>query len=284
MRFRCQEISAWRRCRANLDAADVVLAIGTEFGETEMYPEPQPAASSSGKLIRIDIDPLQLTTAVRSALAIMSDAKLACGRHSRALWAKTKQATDASRGRFAPKRCGRPCRKDLWPACRTHRKLMEIVTTALPDAIVAGDQTEPVYATNQFYQAPQPRSYFNSSTGYGTLGLWPARRLWRQARRAGTSRPLPDRRWRLAILPCRNWPRPSKPKLRSPIIVWNNSGYGEIKSFHGRAPAFRRLASISSRRNLSALQRPWAVPHHGPRPSQHLNPSCAHRPLGMCQP
>ena len=42
--------------------------------------------------------------------------------------------------------------------------------TALPNAIVAGDQTEPVYAINQFHQSPQPRSYFNSSTGYGTLG------------------------------------------------------------------------------------------------------------------
>ena len=47
---------------------------------------------------------------------------------------------------------------------------MEIISRALPGAIVAGDQTEPVYAVNQIYQAPQARSFFNSSTGYGTLG------------------------------------------------------------------------------------------------------------------
>ena len=48
--------------------------------------------------------------------------------------------------------------KGLWPACRTHGKLMETVTKALPEVIVTGDQTEPVYAVNQTYQASQPLS------------------------------------------------------------------------------------------------------------------------------
>ena len=32
-----------------------------------------------------------------------------------------------------------------------------------------GDQTEPVYALNQCFEPMRPRSYFNSSTGYGAL-------------------------------------------------------------------------------------------------------------------
>ena len=59
-----------------LVAADAVLAIGTEFSETEMYPEPRPL-HITGELIRIDVDPLMLATGVRSAVPITADAKLA---------------------------------------------------------------------------------------------------------------------------------------------------------------------------------------------------------------
>ncbi len=41
--------------REAIRTADVVLAVGTEFGETEMYPEAKPLALD-GRLIRIDID------------------------------------------------------------------------------------------------------------------------------------------------------------------------------------------------------------------------------------
>ena len=53
------ENMAWPPLREALRAADVVLAVGTEFGETEMYPGPRPLRFD-GKLIRIDIDPEQL--------------------------------------------------------------------------------------------------------------------------------------------------------------------------------------------------------------------------------
>ncbi len=53
------ENMAWPPLREALRAADVVLAVGTEFGETEMYPGPEPLRFD-GRLIRIDIDPEQL--------------------------------------------------------------------------------------------------------------------------------------------------------------------------------------------------------------------------------
>ena len=36
--------------------------------------------------------------------------------------------------------------------------------------IIAGDSTQPVYGGNLAYEPAGPRSWFNSSTGYGTLG------------------------------------------------------------------------------------------------------------------
>lgn len=40
----------------------------------------------------------------------------------------------------------------------------------LPQALLVGDSTAPVYAGNHLVSQPAPRRFFNASTGYGTLG------------------------------------------------------------------------------------------------------------------
>jgi len=210
-----------------LAGADVVLAIGTEFGETEMYPEPRPV-TINGKLIRIDIDPLMLATGVRSAVPITADAKLAAAAILGALGTENRNAARLGAARASTIRGA--VQSLLWPACRTHGKLMEIAAKALPDMIVAGDQTEPVYAANQFYQAPQPRSYFNASTGYGTLGYGLPAAFG--AKLGAPLRPVMcligdgGLQFTLAELAAA-----VEAQIAVAIIVWNNRGYGEIKNF-----------------------------------------------------
>ena len=136
-----------------LRVSDAIFAIGTEFGETEMYPEPKPLLFG-GPLIRVDIDPQQLATGLPCTLPIAADAKLAAA----ALLAALGEGRGRRGGADRAKAVTSKVEAGLWPACRTHGRLMEIVGSALPQAIVAGDQTEPVYAVNQIYQAPQPRS------------------------------------------------------------------------------------------------------------------------------
>ena len=210
-----------------LGAADAVLAIGTEFGETEMYPEPRPI-NIIGDLIRIDIDPLMLATGVRSAVPITADAKLAAAAILGALG--NERQTTTRPGAVRAKAIREAVQKGLWPACRTHGKLMEIVTKALPDVIVAGDQTEPVYATNQTYQAPQPRSYFNASTGYGTLGYGLPAAFG--AKLGAPKRPvvclIGDGGLQFTL---QELASAVEAKIPAAIIVWNNGGYGEIKNF-----------------------------------------------------
>ena len=210
-----------------LGAADAVLAIGTEFGETEMYPEPRPI-NIIGDLIRIDIDPLMLATGVRSAVPITADARLAAAAILGALG--NERQTTTRPGAVRAKAIREAVQKGLWPACRTHGKLMEIVTKALPDVIVAGDQTEPVYATNQTYQAPQPRSYFNASTGYGTLGYGLPAAFG--AKLGAPKRPvvclIGDGGLQFTL---QELASAVEAKIPAAIIVWNNGGYGEIKNF-----------------------------------------------------
>lgn len=211
--------------RAELAAADVVLAIGTEFGETEMYPAPHPVRIE-GKLIRVDIDPLQLVTQFSAALPIVSDAKLAVAALNSALPAGAPPGGGAARAETIRLEVDRL----LWPACATHRRIMEIVDEVLPDAIVAGDQTEPVYCTNQLYQAARPRSYFNSSTGYGTLGYGLPAAFG--AKLGAPERPvvslIGDGGIQFSI---QEIAAAVEAGIGAAVILWNNAGYGEIKAF-----------------------------------------------------
>jgi acetolactate synthase I/II/III large subunit len=107
---------------------------------------------------------------------------------------------------------------------------MQIVDAALPDAIVAGDQTEPVYCANQFYQAARPRSYFNSSTGYGTLGYGMPAAFG--AKLGAPNRPvvalMGDGGIQFSI---QEIAAAVEAGIGVAVLVWNNSSYGEIKAF-----------------------------------------------------
>jgi acetolactate synthase-1/2/3 large subunit len=142
--------------------ADLLIGIGTEFAETDydflfdggfdLGPAP---------LIRIDIDPAQLLRNTPAAVAITADAGLALSallplceqRHL-----KGPQRTDTVN--LALRSLDHP----------GYQAFLDALQTALPDAIVIGDSTQPVYFAAGQYHPASPRSFANSATGFGTLG------------------------------------------------------------------------------------------------------------------
>ena len=220
------ENMAWPSLREALRAADAVLAVGSEFGETEMYPGPLPLRFD-GRLIRIDIDLEQLVRGFPADVPILSDS-----RH--ALQALAAALPDAARSGSDGARRARALRESLpplwWPAVRTHQRLLGLVQRVLPDAIMVGDSTEPVYAGNQFFEPAQPRSWFNSSTGYGTLGY--ALPAAVGAKLAAPGRPV-------VVLVGDGGLQYTLPEFASAmeagapviVLVWNNRSYGEIKTY-----------------------------------------------------
>lgn len=105
---------------------------------------------------------------------------------------------------------------------------MSALDEALPGAIIVGDSTQLIYNANLFYQPQAPRSYFNSSTGYGTLGYALPASLG--AKLAKPDRPV------VAIIgdgglmfTVAELATAVELKLPVAILVWNNRGYGEIK-------------------------------------------------------
>ena len=207
-----------------LEAADVVLAIGTELGETDtlLFDD---KLELSGQVIRVDIEPEQMTRNVLPSISICADAGLTMKAMHKALADMSPFEHQAEVAAL------REAADVLAPdAYRKHGQILDLVAATLPGVVVAGDSTQPVYGANLFYEADQPRRYFNSSTGYGTLGYGLPAAL-------GAKLGLPDTpvvsligdgglQFTIAELATA-----VELELAVPILVWNNNGYGEIKRY-----------------------------------------------------
>jgi acetolactate synthase-1/2/3 large subunit len=223
--------------RELLAAADVVLAVGTELGETDYDLFNDNGLRLPGRLIRIDIDAEQLNSNFPADLAILSDARLGL----RALLAglgATKPDAVASEGageratEGASLAARARARLEVeWPAAwRPQRHALEVVQQTLPDVIIVGDSTQPVYSGNHCYEASRPRSWFNSATGYGTLGYGLPAAI-------GAKLAAPDRP--VVALIGDGGLQFTLPELASAVeakasiivLLWNNHGYGEIKRY-----------------------------------------------------
>jgi acetolactate synthase-1/2/3 large subunit len=208
-----------------LAAADVVLAVGTELGETDtLLFGGRPKLG--GKLIRIDIDAEQLTRNRLPDLAILSDAAAALA----ALADRLGDFTPGEDGAMRAKALRARLNEQLDAKQRIHQRVFATLRAALPDVIVVGDSTQPIYSANLFYEPERPRSYFNSSTGYGTLGYaLPAALGAKLARR---ERPvvavIGDGGLQFTI---GELATAVELALPLPVLVWNNRGYSEIKRY-----------------------------------------------------
>ena len=205
--------------------ADLVFAVGTELGPTDFDMYATEEFRQPRNLIRIDIDAAQLQRNARATLALHADAASALqGILAQDLGPKRPQ-TQAARVAAA---CATALAA-LTPAMRRELNFLETIRTLLPQAILVGDSTQPVYAGNLGFSAATPGSWFNSATGFGTLGYaLPAS--------TGAGLAAPDRpvvclvgdggiQFTLGELAV---PRDVDAWLA--IVVWNNSGYGEIKT------------------------------------------------------
>ncbi|WP_286240470.1 5-guanidino-2-oxopentanoate decarboxylase [Neptuniibacter halophilus] len=217
--------------REMVKQADLVLAVGTELGETDYDVVFDGGFAINGELIRIDLDAEQLNRNFPADLAILSDAGLAL----EAL-AQTLQHTPVDNQTDGPARVA-AVQAELdqqWPAeWSAQQQVLKTVQESLPGVIIAGDSTQPVYSGNHLYQATAPRSWFNSSTGYGTLGYGLPAAIG--AKLAAPQQPV-------VALIGDGGIQFTLPELASaveagaPIIIllWNNSGYGEIKHYMER--------------------------------------------------
>lgn len=210
---------------AELAAADVVLAVGTEFGETEHYPGPV-EIRIPGSLIRIDLDPEQLMRGPVAAVPLVADAKLAAD----ALASHLDHTMPRLGGRERAAALRRALQAQLPDYALRHQPALAMIDRILPDAIIVGDSTEMVYGANQFFRPRDIRRFFNASTGYGTLGYGlPAGIGAKLGQPAAPVVVLAgDGGFLFTIAELAAAVEAEIPVI---VILWNNGGYGEIRKY-----------------------------------------------------
>ncbi|MDM0113769.1 5-guanidino-2-oxopentanoate decarboxylase [Variovorax sp. J22R133] len=225
--------------RALVREADVVLAVGTELGETDYDTVFDGGFALGGALIRVDIDTAQLSRNFEPTCTVLGDSGDVLARLVSSL-RDLPHAGAGSRLQGAPSwgaervRAVRTQLEEEWDSqFRAQRHYLRTVLDVLPGAIFAGDSTQPVYQGNLAIDMPGPRRWFNSSTGYGTLGYGLPAAVGAQLAAPGTP---------VVCLIGDGGLQFTLPELASaveagvPIVVllWNNFGYGEIKRYMQR--------------------------------------------------
>lgn len=211
--------------RAFVDAADLVLAVGTELGPTDFDMYDTGATIQPQNLIRIDIDPELARRAPGADVLLAGDA-------SAVLSELTGRILDRSRpvdpGRVAD--IMKQAHAALPDAYKSHVDVLETIRDTLPGAIMVGDSTQLIYAGNMYFAPGDMGGWFNSSVGYGTLGYGLPAAIG--AKLARPDHPviilIGDGGIQFTLGELGGLRDEATPLI---IIVWNNSGYGEIKNF-----------------------------------------------------
>jgi acetolactate synthase I/II/III large subunit len=152
------------RTRALIAGADVVLALGTELGPTDYDMYEDGGFAIPGRLVRVDIDPGQVQRGWTPDLALVGDAAAAAAALAERVTPRGG-GDGAARAAEARKGLG-----ELSPGMQGDIALLEILRDTLPGRLLVGDSTRAVYAGNIGFAASRAGGFFNSATGFGTLG------------------------------------------------------------------------------------------------------------------
>ncbi|EYR81937.1 5-guanidino-2-oxopentanoate decarboxylase [Shinella sp. 838] len=219
--------------------ADLVIAIGTEISEPDLYVTADSEAASdgpartdttrlaiSGRFVRIDIDPAATVRDYTPDAAIVSDAGLAAA----ALADEMSRQPLSSTWDLDFETIRQQVRQEISPLERQHVAVLDAIRNALPpDALVYADMTQIAYTGCVYFPVDVPGTW-HFPVGYGTLGYaLPAS--------IGGAAGSPGRAC-LALVgdggllfTVQELATAVEQKLPLPIVLWDNDGLGEIADF-----------------------------------------------------
>jgi 5-guanidino-2-oxopentanoate decarboxylase len=212
--------------------ADVVLAVGTELAETDIFFDDK--LSLGGLLIRIDIDPSKLADHYAADVCIWAEARRALDSIAQGL-AERLESVAAAVPRVGWRSeigGGEKFRAQINAGFDANAKAQAsallAIKSALPwDGAVFTDMTQIAYLGNYVYPVEQPGQWFHPS-GYGTLGFAlpaalgakissPARAVLALAGDFGAQFTLGELMSAVEA------------NLSLPIVIWNNGALGQIR-------------------------------------------------------
>lgn len=214
-------------------AADVVLAIGTEFSDVDVI-YTGAVLSRPKRLIRVDIDPAQLDQPFSADVAIAGDAGVVVAQLVQAIGPGEPNAADTSAALVRAARAAVP-----WTdQSRSHMPWIDALAAATPaNAMVSIDSTQLAY-TAQHYQPWSLPGRWLAPYGTGTLG--PALPMGLGASAGDPASPLlviaGDGGCLFTLTELATAVDMNAPMV---MVIWDNAGYSEIRDSFDRADAPR---------------------------------------------
>ena len=198
--------------------ADVVIAIGTELGETDFDFFLTNKNVECQCLIRIDVDPDQLRSNATADIGIVGDSRKVL----QSILKQDLHKEHEKNERVLQTR--EQVQKNIHFNHDMHAFLQVIQEQT---DILVGDSSQPNYYAQLLYEPDMVRGYFHSVTGFGTLGYSIPATI-------GAKIAQPDERVAClvgdggAAFTLSELQTASQLSLGIPFIIWNNEGYGEI--------------------------------------------------------
>lgn len=209
-------------CHQFLKSRAVVVAIGTEFAESDLWRKPP--LDLAGSVVRIDIDPDQIHKNQAANVGIVADARLALAalleRIPHGGYGRVHDSLPQIRESFV---------KEALADGEQFIGLMTQLRSALPDeAIIVGDSAMVCYfGAIHFLEVPAPRRYLHP-TGFATLGYALPGAIG--AKLAAPSSPVVglsgDGGFQFSL---QELAMAVDLRLGLPVIIVDNHGYGEIR-------------------------------------------------------
>lgn len=209
--------------RGLVGGADVVIAIGTEFGRTDYDVYDEGAFWLPGTLIHVDLEPAP--AGPEPDLMLIGDAGLSI----RALTTALGDGSPVDGGTSRAEEARAQAWQEIGGKYRRIVGMLDVIRDTLPAAPIVCDSTQAAYAGNLCYAADAPRRWFNAATGYGALGYGLPAAI---GAAVGTASPVVciagdgGLQFSLTDLGCA-----VEEELPLILLVWNNRGYGEIKDY-----------------------------------------------------
>ncbi|BBH68382.1 hypothetical protein ACTI_50670 [Actinoplanes sp. OR16] len=213
-----------------LREADVVLAVGTEFSETDVLYTGR-EVELEGSLIRLDIDPANLNAPMPAKVALEGDA--------RAVLAGLIALIDREPAADGPARTVAARAAVGWTGQSLgHLPWLDAVAAALPeDTAVVLDSTQLAYTAHHYLSPAEPTAW-TATYGLGTLGAAlpmavgaaiaePERPVLAIAGDGGSLFTLTELATAVDL------------GRQLTLLIWDNRGYGEIRDSFDRASATR---------------------------------------------